>query len=100
MSDCSLTLKIKAGNAIEAILTVKDVNGNLIDLGAAFAWSYSPGGTLTPISPVHVSLGTYSATFTATSPGLWVVRISDSATPPVGATVTVEESITVTPLAF
>lgn len=103
MGNCSASMQIlQVGNARTCTITVLDAQGKPFAPATVFAWSFDPNGNETSLTVDRTlaAQGMFSATFTATVEGPWVVRFSDVATPPTGASFTIEEEFTYTPLAF
>jgi hypothetical protein len=94
-------LRFPTGTSLLATLTITNpATGLPFDPASVFAESYSPGSVTTSLTTTKVSAGVYTAPLPLAAPGPWVLRMSDSATAPVGSTFVAELRINATPLKF
>lgn len=87
--DCQTGIDYRVGNTYDVRGTFTDENGNLFDPVNAYAFGVDPTGAVTSLGTVtRISKGIYSATWAPVLAGQWVIRFSDSSTPPVNANAT------------
>lgn len=96
MSDCcEPTTVFQVGCTYNVQCTFTNAAGALFDPTTAYAFAVDPSGNLTSLTVVRLSLGAYQAAWAPTVAGPWIVRFSDSPSPPAGANVTVSRRINV-----
>lgn len=92
-------MAFEVGQSITATIAITS-GGVPYDPPTVYAFSHSPSNVVTTLSTTRLSAGNYSASFVPGSPGAWVVRFSDSASPPTGSTLIEETQFVVFPLFY
>ena len=101
MPTCCPSPPPTVGQQLTSTCTVTNAaTGALFDPTTVYAFSRAPSGIVTSLTVARASTGAYTAVFTPATPGRWIVRFSDSATPPAGSTFVIEQSFAVAALLY